>query len=143
MNSTNTQGVTSINVQFTLDRKIDAAAPGYPGRHLACRRHLPPSMPRPAHLPEGEPAEQPVFYLALDSDTLPMYTVNEFADTLLAQRISMINGVSRVQVFGAQKYAVRVQVDPDKLASRGIGVDEVQKPSPPATPTSHRPFGWR
>ena len=56
-----------------------------------------------------------------------MYTVNEYADTLLAQRISMVSGVSRVQVFGAQKYAVRVQVDPDKLAARGIGIDEVQR----------------
>ena len=84
-------------------------------------------MPRPPSYQKVNPAEQPIFYLALDSDTLPMYTVNEYADTLLAQRISMINGVSRVQVFGAQKYAVRVQADPDKLASRGIGIDEVQR----------------
>ena len=87
-------------------------------------------MPRPPSYQKVNPAEQPVLYLALDSDTLPMYTVNEYADTLLAQRISMVSGVSRVQVFGAQKYAVRVQVDPDQLAAHGIGIDEVQRPSP-------------
>ena len=74
-------------------------------------------MPRPPSYQKVNPAEQAVLYLALDSSTLPMYKVNEYADTQLAQRISMVSGVSRVQVFGAQKYAVRVQVDPDKLAA--------------------------
>lgn len=73
------------------------------------------------------PAEQPVLYLALTSSTLPLYTVDEYAETLLAQRISMASGVSRVQVYGAQKYAVRVQLNPDELTARGIGVDEVQR----------------
>src|SRR3954469_12618396 len=127
MNSTNTLGSTQINVQFTLDRKIDAAAQDIQAAISRAGGNLPPSMPRPPSYQKVNPAEQPIFYLALDSDTLPMYTVNEYADTLLAQRISMINGVSRVQVLGAQKYGVRVQVDPDKLASRGIGIDEVQR----------------
>ena len=83
-------------------------------------------MPRPPSYQKVNPAEQPMLYLSLDSDTLPLYTVNEYAETLLAQRISMVSGVSRVQVFGAQKYAVRVQVDPDQLAAHGIGIDEVQ-----------------
>src|ERR1039457_6093187 len=131
MNSTNSLGNTSITVQFTLDRKIDDAAQDIQAAISRAGGRLPPSMPRPTPRPPSynkvNPAEQPVFYLALDCSTLPMYTVNEYADTLLAQRISMVSGVSRVQVFGAQKFAVRVQVDPDKLAARGIGIDEVQR----------------
>jgi HAE1 family hydrophobic/amphiphilic exporter-1 len=127
MNSTNSLGNTSITVQFTLDRKIDAAAQDIQAAISRAGGRLPPSMPRPPSYNKVNPAEQPVFYLALDCPTLPMYTVNEYADTLLAQRISMVSGVSRVQVFGAQKFAVRVQVDPDKLAARGIGIDEVQR----------------
>jgi HAE1 family hydrophobic/amphiphilic exporter-1 len=127
MNSTNSLGSTTINVQFTLDRKIDAAAQDIQAAISRAGGNLPPSMPRPPQYQKVNPAEQPIFYLSLESDSLPMYTVNEYADTLLAQRISMINGVSRVQVLGAQKFGVRVQVDPDKLASRGIGIDEVQR----------------
>ena len=127
MNSTNSLGSTSITVQFTLDRNIDAAAQDIQAAISRAGGRLPPSMPRPPSYNKVNPAEQPVFYLALDSSTLPIYTVNEYADTLLAQRISMVSGVSRVQVFGAQKYAVRVQVDPDKLAARNIGIDEVQR----------------
>ena len=127
MNSNNTLGVSNITVQFTLDRKIDEAAQDIQAAIARAGGRLPTSMPRPPSYQKVNPAEQPVFYLALESSTLPMYTVNEYADTLLAQRISMVSGVSRVQVFGAQKYAVRVQVDPDKLASRGIGIDEVQR----------------
>ena len=126
MSSSNSLGSTAITVQFTLDRKIDAAAQDIQAAISRAGGRLPPSMPRPPTYQKVNPAEQPVFYLALSSDTLPMYTVNEYADTMLAQRISMVEGVSRVQIFGAQKYAVRVQVDPDKLASRGIGIDEVQ-----------------
>ncbi|HTP34931.1 MAG TPA: efflux RND transporter permease subunit, partial [Candidatus Acidoferrales bacterium] len=127
MNSTNTLGASSITVQFALDRKIDAAAQDIQAAISRAGGRLPTSMPRPPSYQKVNPAEQPVFYLALGSTTLPMYTVNEYADTLLAQRLSMISGVSRVMVYGAQKYAVRVQVDPDKLAARGIGIDEVQR----------------
>jgi HAE1 family hydrophobic/amphiphilic exporter-1 len=127
MNSNNTLGSTAITVQFSLERKIDEAAQDIQAAIARAGGRLPPSMPRPPTYNKVTPAEQPVFYLALDSTTMPMYQVNEYADTLLAQRISMVSGVSRVQVFGAQKYAVRVQVDPDKLAARGIGIDEVQR----------------
>ncbi|HTS63297.1 MAG TPA: efflux RND transporter permease subunit [Candidatus Acidoferrales bacterium] len=127
MNSTNALGSSSITVQFSLDRKIDAAAQDIQAAISRAGGRLPTSMPRPPSYQKVNPAEQPVFYLALGSTTLPMYTVNEYADTLLAQRISMVSGVSRVMVYGAQKYAVRVQVDPDKLAARGIGIDEVQR----------------
>src|SRR5450432_92871 len=126
MNSTNSLGTTSITVQFTLDRKIDAAAQDLQAAIARAGGRLPTSMPRPPSYQKVNPAEQPVLYLAIDSDTLPLYTVNEYADTLLAQRISMVSGVARVSVFGEQKYAVRVQVDPDQLAAHGIGINEVQ-----------------
>jgi len=126
MNSTNSQGSTQITVQFTLERKIDEAAQDIQAAISRAGGNLPPSMPRPPSYQKVNPAEQPILYLALTSSTLPLYTVDEYADTLLAQRISMVSGVSRVQVMGAQKYAVRVQVDPDQLAAHNIGIDEVQ-----------------
>jgi HAE1 family hydrophobic/amphiphilic exporter-1 len=127
MNSVNSQGSSEITVQFALERKIDDAAQDIQAAISRAGGRLPPGMPRPPSYQKVNPAEQPVLYLSLSSDTLPLYTVNEYADTLLAQRISMVSGVSRVQVYGAQKYAVRVQVDPDRLAAHGIGIDEVQR----------------
>jgi HAE1 family hydrophobic/amphiphilic exporter-1 len=126
MSSTNSQGVTQINIQFALDRNIDAAAQDVGSAIAKAGGQLPPTMPRPPSYQKTNPAEQPVLYMALTSDTLPLYTVDEYAETLLAERISMSKGVASVQVYGAQKYAVRVQVDPDALAARGIGIDEVQ-----------------
>jgi HAE1 family hydrophobic/amphiphilic exporter-1 len=126
MNSTNSQGSTQITVQFALERKIDEAAQDIQAAISRAGGRLPPSMPRPPTYQKVNPAEQPVVYLALTSSTLPLYTVDEYADTLLAQRISMVSGVSRVLVYGSQKYAVRVQVDPDQLAAHNIGIDEVQ-----------------
>ena len=90
-------------------------------------RLLPPDMPTPPTYQKVNPADQPVIYLALSSPTLPLYTVDEYAQTNLAQRISTISGVAQVFVFGSQKYAVRVQVDPRALAARGIGIDEVEQ----------------
>ncbi|HUS05300.1 MAG TPA: efflux RND transporter permease subunit [Bryobacteraceae bacterium] len=127
MSSTNSQGTTAITITFALDRNIDAAAQDVQAAISKAGGRLPPSMPRPPSFQKVNPAEQPILYLSLDSDTLPLYTVNEYADTLLAQRISMVSGVSRVNVFGAQKYAVRIQLNPDELSSRNISVDEVQK----------------
>jgi HAE1 family hydrophobic/amphiphilic exporter-1 len=127
MNSTNSQGLTSITVQFSLDRNIDAAAQDVQAAISAAGGLLPPTMPRPPTYQKVNPAEQAVIYLALTSDSLPLYTVTDYANILLAQRISMVSGVSRVQVFGEQKYAVRVQVDPDQLAAHNIGIDEVQR----------------
>jgi HAE1 family hydrophobic/amphiphilic exporter-1 len=127
MSSVNTLGGTAITVQFTLDRKIDAAAQDVQAAISRASGRLPTSMPRPPSYQKVNPAEQPVLYLTMHSTTLPMYTVNEYAENILAQRISMINGVSRVQIFGAQKYGVRVQVDPDQLAVHKIGIDEVRQ----------------
>ena len=126
MNSVNSQSSTQITVQFTLDRTIDAAAQDIQAHIAAAGGRLPATMPRPPSYQKVNPAEQPVFYLALVSDTLPLYTVTDYADVLLAQRISMVSGVARVQVYGEQKYAVRVQADPNQLAAHNIGIDEVQ-----------------
>jgi hydrophobic/amphiphilic exporter-1 (mainly G- bacteria), HAE1 family len=125
MNSTNSQGITQITVQFVLERNIDAAAQDIQAAISKAGGQLPTTMPRPPSYGKTNPAEQPVLYLTLSSKTLPLYTVDEYAETQLAQRISMASGVSRVNVFGAQKYAVRVQVNPDALSARGIGIDEV------------------
>ncbi|HET8548797.1 MAG TPA: efflux RND transporter permease subunit, partial [Bryobacteraceae bacterium] len=127
MNSTNGQSSTTITIQFALERDIDAAAQDVQAAISKAAGRLPPSMPRPPSFQKVNPAERPVLYLTLESPTLPMYTVNEYADTNMAQRISMVSGVSRVQVFGAQKYAVRVQLDPDQLAAHNVGIDEVQR----------------
>src|SRR5438552_486363 len=124
--STSALGLTQITVQFTLDRNIDAAAQDIGAAVTQAQKLLPPQMPAPPTYQKVNPADQPVLYLSLSSPTLPLYQVDEYAETLLAQRISTISGVAQVLVFGSQKYAVRVQLDPSALASRGIGIDEVE-----------------
>jgi HAE1 family hydrophobic/amphiphilic exporter-1 len=126
MNSSSSLGNTNITIQFSLDRNIDAAAQDVQSAIAKAGGLLPPTMPRPPTFSKVNPSDQPVIFLDLNSDTLPIYTVDEYAETVMAQRISTISGVSQVQVFGAQKYAVRIQADPDSLATRGIGIDEVQ-----------------
>ncbi len=126
MNSSSSLGSTSITIQFSLDRNIDAAAQDVESAISKAGGLLPPNMPRPPSFNKVNPADQPIFFLGISSDTLPIYTVDEYAETVMAQQISTVSGVSQVQVFGGQKYAVRIQLDPDKLASLGIGVDEVQ-----------------
>ena len=125
MTSTNTQGITSITLQFDLSRDIDAAAQDVQSTIAAAQSQLPQGMPSPPSYQKVNPADKPILYLALSSPTLPLSQVDEYAETYLGERISMISGVAQVQVYGAQKYAVRVQVDPQALASRGIGIDEV------------------
>ncbi len=127
MSSVSGQGVTRITIQFALERDIDAAAQDVNSAIASAARQLPATMPAPPSFRKVNPADFPVFYLALTSDTLPLSTVNEYAETYLAQRISTINGVAQVQVFGQQKYAVRVQVDPNALAARGVGINEVEQ----------------
>jgi len=127
MTSNSTLGSTSITMQFSLNRDIDAAAQDVQSAISRAIRQLPPTMTTPPSFRKVNPADAAVFYLALTSDALPMWTIDEFAQTLMAQRISTITGVAQVQVFGTQKYAVHVQIDPRALASRGIGLDEVQQ----------------
>ena len=125
MDSNNAQGVTRITLQFSLDRNIDAAAQDVQAAITRAQKQLPAQMSTPPAFQKVNPADAPIFYIFLTSSTLPMSTVDEYAQTLLAQRISTISGVAQVQVIGSQKFAVRVQVDPRALASRGIGIDEV------------------
>jgi len=125
MTSTNGNGTTQITLQFTLSRSIDAAAQDVQSAIAKAARQLPQDMPNPPSYRKVNPADQPVIYLALSSPTLPLSTVNEYADTFIGQRISMISGVAQVLIYGSQKYAVRVQADPGLLASRKIGIDEV------------------
>ena len=126
MVSTSGTGSTQITLQFALERNIDAAAQDVQAAIAAVQRRLPTDMPAPPSLRKTNPADQPVLYLTLRSPTLPLSVVDEYAETLLAQRFSTVDGVSQVQVYGAQKYALRAQVDPRLLASRGITLDEVK-----------------
>jgi hydrophobic/amphiphilic exporter-1 (mainly G- bacteria), HAE1 family len=125
MTSSSALGVTNITLQFNLSRDIDAAAQDVQSAIVAAQKLLPRDMPSPPSYKKVNPADSPILYLALISPTLRLSEVNEFADTLLAQRISTTPGVAQVSIFGPQKYAVRAQLDPRELASRGIGIDEV------------------
>ncbi len=125
MSSTNTQGGTSITLQFELSRNIDAAAQDVQSMITQAAGDLPPDMPAPPSYYKVNPADQPIIYMSVSSPTLPLSTVDEYADTVMAERISMVSGVAQVQVFGEQKYAVRVQLDPKALATRGVAIDEV------------------
>jgi len=127
MTSVSGQGITQITIQFSLDRDIDAAAQDVNSAIASAARQLPATMPAPPSFRKVNPADFPVFYLALTSDTMPLSTVNEYAETNLVQRISTISGVAQVLVFGQQKYAVRVQLDPNALAARGVGINEVEQ----------------
>ncbi len=125
MTSVNTLGSTQITLQFTLNRDIDAAAQDVQAAITQASGQLPRDMPSPPSFRKVNPADQPIIYLALSSTTLPLSTVDEYAETFLSQRISMIPGVAQVQVYGTQKYAVRVQLNPKAMANRQIGIDEV------------------
>jgi len=127
MSSTSARGATSITLQFSLDRDIDAAAQDVQAAISAALRKLPPEMPAPPSYRKVNPADFPIFYLAMLSPTLPLQAVDEFAENQLAQRISTIPGVAQVLIYGPQKYAVRIHADPHKLAARGIGLDELMK----------------
>jgi HAE1 family hydrophobic/amphiphilic exporter-1 len=127
MTSTNMLGSTSITLQFNLSRNIDAAAQDVQAMIAKAGRDLPRDLPAPPTYQKVNPADQPVLYMSVSSPTLRLSDVDEYAETLLAQRISMVSGVAQVFVFGAQKYAVRTQLDPKKLAAHQIGIDEVQQ----------------
>src|ERR1051325_3123162 len=126
MSSVSALGLTQITIQFTLERSIDAAGQDVQAAIGKAAKQLPPGMPTPPTYNKVNPADQPILYMALTSETLPLSTVDDYGETLLAQRISMVNGIAQVSIFGAQTYAVHVQLDPNALANRGIGIDEVR-----------------
>jgi HAE1 family hydrophobic/amphiphilic exporter-1 len=125
MNSTSTQGGTDITLQFDLNRDIDAAAQDVQSMIGRASRQLPGQMPSPPSYQKVNPADQAIFFIVLRSETLPLSALDEIAQSQIAQRISMVSGVAQVNVFGSQKYAVRIDVDPRQLAARSIGIDEV------------------
>lgn len=125
MNSNSALGTTQITLQFELNRNIDAAAQDVQSAITQSASLLPRDMPSPPSFQKVNPANQPIIYLAVTSNTMPLYAVDEYAETFIAQHISMVGGVAQVQVFGQQKYAVRAQVDPKSLAAYGLGINEV------------------
>ncbi|MGB5938838.1 MAG: efflux RND transporter permease subunit [Rhodanobacter sp.] len=126
MSSTSALGSTSITLTFGLDRNIDAAAQDVQSAISSALRQLPREMTTPPTFRKVNPADAPILFLAMGSSTLPLTQVSEYAETELAQQLSMIDGVAQVNVYGSQKYAVRISVDPDRLAAAGIGIDQVQ-----------------
>ena len=124
MTSSSNQGGTNITLQFNLSRDIDGAAQDVQGAISRTLRQLPPGIQPPSYN-KSNPAASPILFYALTSKTMPLSAVDEYAETFLAQRLSQVTGVAQVQVFGAAKYAVRIQIDPTALQARGIGLDEV------------------
>ena len=127
MTSVSAYGTTRITLEFELDRDIDDASLDVQSAISSALRSLPDGMTDPPSFRKINPADFAIFYVGLSSDTLPVSMVNEFGETLLAQRLSMIQGVAQIRIWGQQKYAVRVQVDPDELATRGIAIEEVEE----------------
>jgi HAE1 family hydrophobic/amphiphilic exporter-1 len=127
MSSISAQGSAQITIQFSLDRNIDAAAADVQASIAKATKQLPPNLPAPPTYSKVNPADSPVLYIAMSSPTLPLSTVDDYAENLLAEQISQINGVAQVSVYGSQEYAVRVEVDPNKLAAFGLGIDQVEQ----------------
>ncbi len=125
MTSLSGRAQSSITLQFDLDRNIDAAAQDVQSAISAVARKLPPDMPAPPTVQKVNPADQPILFVALTSATISPQTVDDYAETVIAPRVSTLSGVAQVSVFGSMKYAVRIQLDPSELATRGVGIDEV------------------
>jgi HAE1 family hydrophobic/amphiphilic exporter-1 len=132
-------GIGRITVQFNLNRNIDAAAQDIQAAIASASRKLPAEMTTPPSYRKVNPSDTPVLLLTLKSESLPLPVINEYVETNIGQRVSTLPGVAQVFTYGSQKYAVRVQVDPDLLAIRGIGLDEVQKAL--AAASSNTPVG--
>jgi HAE1 family hydrophobic/amphiphilic exporter-1 len=126
MTSVNSLGSTQITLEFDLNRSLDGAAVDVQGAITQAARLLPQGMPTPPTFTKVNPADQPILYLVITSSTVPPWTLDEYAETRIAQRISMVSGVAQVQVLGSQKFAVHAQLDPHALAARQIGINEVE-----------------
>jgi HAE1 family hydrophobic/amphiphilic exporter-1 len=139
ISSRNSQGSTSITLQFDLSRNIDAAAQDVQSMIARTSRSLPPGMPSPPSYNKSDPSATPVLFLTLNSKTLPLIQVTQYAEDVLVQRLSMVTGVAQVNVYGEKRFAVRVDLDPVQLAARQIGVDQVATAINAAN--SNRPTG--
>ncbi|HEY8253349.1 MAG TPA: efflux RND transporter permease subunit, partial [Rhizomicrobium sp.] len=125
MTSQSSSGTTSVTIQFDLDRDIDGAAEDVQAAIQAASRQLPVNMPSPPTLRKVNPADSPILFLAMQSDSMPLYELDKYAENLLARQLSTLSGVAQVNVQGSQIFAVRLQVDPAQLAARSIGIDQV------------------
>ena len=134
--STSTLGSTSVVLEFDLKRDIDAAALDVQSALSVATRRLPREMPNPPSFRKVNPADEPILFVAVSSSVLPLSQVNEYAETLMAQRLSTLTGVSQVNIFGGQKFAVRVQINPQAMASLGVSIDDVQRTIVSATSTT-------
>ena len=126
ISATSSQGSTSIAIQFNLNRDIDSAAADVQSAIARVQRQLPSEMTEPPSYRKVNPADAPILILTLRSEIAPLPDMDAFAQQVISPALSTIDGVAQVTIFGSQKYAVRVQLDPDVLSARGIGVDEVQ-----------------
>src|SRR3569833_2854698 len=126
MTSSSSLGSTQITIQFDLGRNIDGAALDVQTALAVAQRRLPVEMTTPPFFRKVNPGDFPVLYVSLRSDTMPLSTVDEYAETVLAPTLSQLNGVAQVLVYGAQKFAVRVQVDPRAAAARNIALDDIR-----------------
>ncbi|MGH6870223.1 MAG: efflux RND transporter permease subunit [Rhizomicrobium sp.] len=134
MDSSSTEGSTQVTIVFDIDRNLDGAAQDVQAAISAATRQLPQQMPTPPTMRKVNPADQPIVYLALGSQTLPLQEVDKYAETLLARQLSTLDGVAQVNVYGSQKFAVRIEADPSALAARGIGIDQVATIADAANP---------
>ena len=125
MSSSSSQGSTQITIQFDLDRNLDAAAQDVQAAISAAGRQLPTNMPSPPTLRKVNPSDSPILFLAMQSDSKPLYELDKYSENLLARQLSTLPGVAQVNVQGSQIFAVRLQVDPAQLAARSIGIDQV------------------
>ena len=126
MSSSSSLGTTNITLQFDMSREIDAAAQDVQAAISRAARSLPTNMPAPPSYQKVNPASRPILFLGISSETMTEAALNEFAEGLIGQRLSMVSGVAQVQIFGAKKYAVRVQADPEKLAARQVGLEDIR-----------------
>ena len=125
MTSTSSLGSAQITLQFNLSRDIDAAAQDVQAAISKATRQLPTNMPSPPSFRKVNPSDSPILYVALSSSVLPLSEVDKYGETILAQRLSMVDGVAQVQIYGSQKYAVRIYLDPQSLSAKGLGIDQV------------------
>jgi len=125
MTSSSSSGRTSITIQFDLDRNIDGAAEDVQAAIQQASRQLPVNIPSPPTLRKVNPADAPILFIAIQSDSMPLYVLDQYAENLLARQLSTLSGVAQINVFGAAAYAVRLQMDPTALATRNIGIDQV------------------
>ena len=125
MNSVSSSGSTQITLQFSLDRDIDAAAQDVQSAISLSLKQLPDDLPSPPSYRKVNPADAPIFYIYLTSDTMPLSDVDYYAETIVAERLSMLSGVVQVRVYGSQSYAVRIQLDPIALTAQGLGINEI------------------